>query len=216
MVSHLYLQLRPIGRAELTNLIYLVSVHSCCYLYLTESYSVGENPPKDLNREECERLVITLMIYGIIKDKVLWTPYGACMYLQLGLSAQRFLSSSTASLTMYFPPRATTTSSSTKKRPPSVANQDGWLSTDKKWRISSSENGSSSSSKKKGSLGSSTKAAPPKRKSMQNRKRENEVIEIDLGDEEEQDGSRRQLAGVAKKQKVDLFEDSDDSNFEFE
>jgi len=161
---------------------------------------VEKNQPKDLTKEECERLVVTLLIFEILEEKVSWNNYGSAMYISIGQKALRFLTSPTASFSIYFPPRSNAAKSSTlaKKRVSSSGEDDGWLTT-KRRRKSSSEHIDDSKNQKRG--------LPSTKRKLPAANRTSEVISIDLDDESNDDGNTRKS--------INYCEDSGSSELDF-
>ncbi len=113
------------------------------------------------------------------------------MYIQLGEKALRFLTSSSASFTMYFPPRCTNRAVS---HVPVSGGEDGWI--DKR---------------KTCSMGNKTSLKKQKRKGSEidlsiNTSGDN-VISIDI-DEESIDQCRRKKRSTSRN-RIDYCEDSD-------
>lgn len=99
------------------------------------SYSVAENPPgKDLTPEECERVVVALLVEGVLKVRVKFNAYDGAVYMLLGPPARGLAASPKPSVVMNFPKkeakkRAAETNKANARK--SVADEDGWLSAKK-------------------------------------------------------------------------------------
>jgi hypothetical protein len=143
-----------------------------------------------------ERVVITLLLTGILEEKLQWTNYGAVMYIQLCANALRFLTSPIASFIMYFPPRSAT---GAHKNIPASGGKDGWLDKRKK---PYSENKKDIKNKKKGGMGASNGRLP----AVQH---DDRVISIDIDEESSEQGQRKRR-NIAQK-KIDYCEESDSS-----
>lgn len=141
-----------------------------------------------------ERIIITMMLSYILEEKLLWTSYGAVMYIQLGEKALRFLTSSSASFIMYFPPRITNRA---VKHVPVSGGEDGWIDKRKTFSI-----GNNTSLKKKKRKGSDIDVSI--------NTRGDNVISIDI--DEESIGKRRRKKRSVSKNRIDYCEDSDSSD----
>ena len=87
---------------------------------------MNRNPPgNDLNKEECERVILHLLLFEILHPKVVWNAYSSTMYIIPGPRAQDFVISTRANVQIEFPHRnlsRKSTVSSTK-----TSDEDGWI-----------------------------------------------------------------------------------------
>ena len=141
---------------------------------------VKEYPPgTDLNKDECERLLITLVLERVMDFRVVFTAYGSNAYLRLTQKGQRLVHAPNPVINIRLPKRkarasrkssaSSLTAKSTKKKKsststakakktPSPAQPDssGWIRSSEKKRKANTSNKSSKSSKQKKSSSSSS------------------------------------------------------------
>jgi hypothetical protein len=141
-----------------------------------------------------ERIIITMVLSYILEEKLLWTSYGAVMYIQLGEKALRFLNSSSASFTMYFPPRST---NGALKHVPVPGGENGWIDK-KKTRVIGNNTSLKKKKRKKGSA-----------IDVSSNTCDDNVISIDI-DEESIGKCHRQKRSI-NKNRIVYCEDSDTS-----
>lgn len=87
--------------------------------------SVLENPPgNDVNKEECERIIIHLLLSEILHPKVSWNAYTSTMYIIPGPNARTFLSSVKAKVEIHFPIRKSGRQSNPRAK---SQGEEGWI-----------------------------------------------------------------------------------------
>ncbi len=183
-----------------------------------------DNPPaKDLSKEECERIVIALLLENVLEPNVVFTNYNTICYFRATQTGQQLLRSQNPRVEVRFPVKAKSTaakSSRSPKNPLAVADDDGWISSKKP----------SAARKKK----SATKAKPAEKKTAKKVKAKGKkppakkrrttvkdpVVEmIEIGSSSESSSSdeddvfvkRRTAAAAARnKMKTNVFDDSSD------
>ncbi|KAL3785909.1 hypothetical protein HJC23_008104 [Cyclotella cryptica] len=91
-----------------------------------------ENPPaKDLTKDECERIIISLLIADILHPHVVYTAYSTICYIRLGPKGRLLLTSLNPTVNVSFPIKSALSQSTSKKSPTTslaVAGDDGWIS----------------------------------------------------------------------------------------
>lgn len=98
------------------------------------------NPPsKDLTKDECDRLIISLLLEDVLHPKISWSnPYSSHMYVVPGIKANRLLSNPKATVKVSFPirkktvhkskPNANSTDAKSKSQPNANSQtQRGWI-----------------------------------------------------------------------------------------
>ena len=97
--------------------------------------SVADNPPgKELTLEECERVVIALLLEGIFSVRVAYNAYDSVVYWNLGNAGHNLLASPDPKVVMTFPRREGkkgTGDSNKSKARKAIADEEGWLSAKK-------------------------------------------------------------------------------------
>mmetsp|Transcript_33292 Transcript_33292/g.66212 ORF Transcript_33292/g.66212 Transcript_33292/m.66212 type:complete len:972 (+) Transcript_33292:288-3203(+) len=124
-----------------------------------------ENPPsKDLSKEDCERIVVSLLLEDVLHPKMIYNAHGAVCYLQLGPRGYAMLSSPDPKVSMRFPKRdektrgASSRTSTKQIAPP--ADYDGWI--DRKKPASKTSKSIKSIGSKSASKQNRNSAAKPK------------------------------------------------------
>ena len=174
-------------------------------LYL--SYSIKEHLPNtDLTKDECERVIVTLIIANILYPRVVKPRHSpkSIVYIKCKEKAHQLINAPNPKVRMQFPIRAvagsSSTSSSGKKKKKSQTPKrtgDGWiskkksvtaLSTSRSSSKSSAKKASSSSSKRKSNTSSSSRKSNNHASSSGNNSRKKqkmaEIIDLDDTDEE--------------------------------
>ncbi|KAL7552676.1 hypothetical protein ACHAWF_015904 [Thalassiosira exigua] len=91
---------------------------------------LNDNPPGDLNKEECERIVVSLLLEDVFHPNIRYTAYSTIVYIVLGPKAPFLLTSPNPRAEMSFPVRPSQKqASSTNKAPLVATDEDGWIST---------------------------------------------------------------------------------------
>ena len=94
---------------------------------------VKNNPPSiDLTGDECERIIVSLLLEEILAPKIAYTAYNTVMYVVLGQHGHRLIASPHPKVNIRFPKRPTKASSATAgtKARMSIASADGgWIDT---------------------------------------------------------------------------------------
>lgn len=194
---------------------------------------VKENPPgKDLTKEECERIIISLMLEDVMHPKVMYTPYGSNMYVQLGYNGQKLAASSNPKVGLWLPIRTDkgTPKTPKKKKPAATSSlkttkkdSDGWISKKRKSTGSrkksakkaatstkSKETRTTRRGKRSGSNSSSTTASTALQPDKSSQ--ESEIIELDSSSGEDNNSS---TANKNSKKNIDVSIDSD-SEYSFD
>ena len=178
-------------------------------------------PGNDLNKEECDRVIVSMMIEGVFEPKVIYNSYGSNVYLQLTSKGQRLIGSVNPEMKMQLPKRKAKEAKQSKSslraaaaRPSSTSSSesaagDGWIST-------------KTSKKKKRNKKAST--SKKRRRPSKSSAAENDVIILSSSDDEDENtkgGNKKRPPRAAKlaskrksKKDLDLFDD-DISDTEF-
>ena len=178
-------------------------------------------PGNDLNKEECDRVIVSMMIEGVFEPKVIYNSYGSNVYLQLTSKGQRLIGSVNPEMKMQLPKRKAKEAKQSKSslraaaaRPSSTSSSeraagDGWVST-------------KTSKKKKRNKKAST--SKKRRRPSKSSAAENDVIILSSSDDEDENtkgGNKKRPPRAAKlaskrksKKDLDLFDD-DISDTEF-
>ncbi len=130
------------------------------------SYSIKEHLPNtDLTKDECERVIVTLIIANILYPRVVKPRHSpkSIVYIKCKEKAHQLINAPNPKVRMQFPIRAvggsnSSTSSSGKKKKKSQTPKrtgDGWISKKKSVTALSTSRSSSKSSAKKASSSSS-------------------------------------------------------------
>lgn len=189
------------------------------------------SPGADLSKEECERIVIALLLENVLEPNVVFTAYNNICYIRVSQKGQQLLRSQNPRVAVHFPvkSKSSTKSSKSPSNPLALADEEGWISR-------SSEKKSKASGKRKSSVAkkSETSKAKAKKNPTKKRKRSSsalkkpviEMIEIgsssesDESDEEDVVIKRSSAAAARSKLKANVFNDddssSDDSGSEYE
>ena len=141
------------------------------------AYVKAYPPGTDLNKDECERVLVTLVLERVMDFKVVFTNYGSNAYLRLTQKGQRLVHAPNPVINIRLPKRkarasrkssSSSTATSTKKKKASTAkakktpspaqpDSSGWIRSSEKKRKASTSNKSSKSSKQKKSSSSRKK-----------------------------------------------------------
>ncbi len=144
----------------------------------------GNLPGKDLNKDECERLIGALLLNDVLYPNAVFTPYNTVVYMGLKENAAKLLSSPNPKVKVKFPLRSEYASSSKRrassrgggaKRPKS--DEDGWITTKK------TPTKSTQKTKKKKEKSSATKPKSRKNKSSKAKKQATRPEVIDISDD---------------------------------
>jgi len=192
---------------------------------------IKDNPPgSDLNKEECERLIVALILADVLHPKVVFTAYNSIVYIGLKNNAALLLSSSNPKVSVRFPIRSdyvTARASTTKTSSSKDQEGGGWMSTKKQQKPRKSSKKATKTKARKASNGKSQKSKTRNKNTKQ--KKLEEVIDI-LDDSDDSASittsyttkkrpSRLSAIDASKKMRrsinSDLFEDAD-SECEFE
>jgi len=200
----------------------------------TDFNFLKDNPPaKDLSKEECERIVIALLLENVLEPNVVFTAYSTICYIRATQKGQQLLRSQNPRVEVRFPVKANSSSaksSKSPKNPLAVADDDGWISPKNQQKPKASGKRKSTTKKKQAEKKSSNKAKgkkPPAKKRRTTVK--DPVVEmIEIGSSSESSSSdeddivikrRTALAAARSKMKSNVFNDdsSDDgSDSEYE
>jgi len=171
---------------------------------------VKNNPPgKELTKEDCERVVVALLMSTLLEPVYRFTAYSTVVYLQCTEKAMQFMASDKACMRLPLPKPVNKKRKSNASTP--AKNEDGWIDTNasKRKRVSTA---SKSSSKKK---------APPKKTSSKKttaKKTTSKKTAAKKKTKSKGGGATRGAKPKAKKsvkgkenEVIELIEDSDDS-----
>ena len=146
------------------------------------AYVKAYPPGTDLNKDECERVLITLVLERVMDFRVVFTAYGSNAYLRLTQKGQRLVHAPDPVINIRLPKRkarasrkssvSSSTATSTKKKKaststakgkktpsPAQADSSGWIRSSEKKRKASTSSKSNKSSKQKKPLPSRKKGA---------------------------------------------------------
>jgi len=188
------------------------------------SFLKENSPAKDLSKEECERIVIALLLENVLEPNVVFTAYSTICYIRATQKGQQLLRSQNTRVEIRFPVKAK--SSSTKysrspKNPLAVADDDGWISP--KIQQESKAAGKRKSASKKKSTKKNTANRPKGKKPPAKKRRttmKDPVVEmIEIGSSSESSSSdeddvviKRRTAASASRSKTKSNVFSDDSS----
>jgi len=197
---------------------------------------VKAHPPgTDLNKDECDRLIVTLLLERVFLPKVVFNAYGSNVYIQLGPRGEQLLRSASPQVSVRLPKRkakasAKKTSTSTKRAAskntpsPADADENGWIKSSEKKRksISTGVKSKKPSGRRKNASGIGRNGSGKDR-----RNDDNDVIILSSSDEEDTkkpalvgNGKKRPARSAkqmaSKKIKKDIFDDSSSSESEYE
>jgi hypothetical protein len=101
-------------------------------------FSVSENPPSpDLNKDECERVVMSLILVGLFNFRIAYNAHCTLCYIELSADGHKLTTSRDPTFVVGFPKRKPerrqntgSTATGTRKVGPrkAVTDKDGWLS----------------------------------------------------------------------------------------
>ena len=131
------------------------------------SYVEKCQPNKDLTVEECERIVVALLVERVLQFYIHWTAYSAVAYLRPGQPlAQRLLASPSPKMIVRFPKRELTAASAKKTatRKKSDTPESGRLSSNSKSKSSRSTTTKKAAAKKKPSTAKSKRITATKKR----------------------------------------------------
>jgi len=186
---------------------------------------VNDNPPsKDLSKEECERIIVYLLLEDVLHPNIVYTAYSTIVYIILGPKGPNMLNSTNPRAEMGFPPRPKRKQGATSKtsttNPLALANEDGWTSTAKPKAIKAKTTKAAGKTKTTKAI-TKTKGKPKAKKSktskVSNRKATSKaptIVEINSSSDSEEDTvlTRRRAVNKNKTHKRILLEDSSDNN----
>lgn len=188
------------------------------------SFLKENSPAKDLSKEECERIVIALLLENVLEPNVVFTAYSTICYIRATQKGQQLLRSQNPRVEIRFPVKAkssSTKSSRSPKNPLAVADDDGWISP--KIQQESKAAGKRKSASKKKSTKKNTANRPKGKKPPAKKRRttmKDPVVEmIEIGSSSESSSSdeddvviKRRTAASASRSKTKSNVFSDDSS----
>lgn len=188
---------------------------------------IQDNPPGvDLNKEECERIVIALLLENVLEPNVVFTAYNSICYFRATQKGYQLLRSQNPRVEVRFPVKAkpSAKSSKTLKNPLALTDDDGWISTKNQQKPKVAGKRKSSSKKTtKGKTASKmkTKKNPTKKRKTISSSMKPVVEMIEIGSSSESSSSdeedvvvNRRLAASAAKRKMTASVFNDDSSSE--
>lgn len=183
---------------------------------------IKDNPPgKDLSKEDCERIVIALMLENVLEPNVVFTAYNTICYIRATQKGHQLLRSQNPRVEIRFPVKAKSSSAKSSKSPTNplaIADDDGWISTKKQQKPKDAGKRKSVTKTKQSDGKTSTKSKGKKNPTKKRRTTVKEpVVEmIEIGsssessssDEEDVVVTRRSAATAARsKMKTNVFND---------
>ena len=195
---------------------------------------IKDNPPvKDLTKEECERIVIALMLENVLEPNVVFTAYNSICYIRATQKGQQLLRSQYPRVEIRFPVKAKSSSAKSSKSHTNtlaIADDEGWISPKSQQKPKAAGKRKSVSKKKQTDRKTSNKAKDKKNPAKKRRTTVKEpVVEmIEIGSSSESSSSdeedvvvkrRTALQAARNKMKTNVFNDdsSDDgSDSEYE
>jgi hypothetical protein len=146
---------------------------------------VEDYPPKGLSAEDCERIVIALVVEEVFEPNVVWTAYDSIVYLRLGRRGVALLHSPDPKIIIRFPIRDDAKSTSTQNTArKSITGEGEWLTTKttagRKKKVTSKRTTTKKPpvKKKAPAKKSNVAKAPPKPQRKAAKKRTSELIEL--------------------------------------
>ncbi len=191
-----------------------------------------DNPPgNDLAKDECERVVIYLILEDVLHPKVVYTAYNTIVYLVLGPNGQKLLDSTNPRAEISFPirPQRKQTGSSKKlpSNPLAITDGDGWISATSKPKKAKAGKAKTTSTKAKSARTSrkpKVRASGKGSKTASNRKTAGSempiIVEInsssssETGDDNDDDFilPKRRASSSTKRKEIADEDSSDDSD----
>eukprot|EP00537_Pseudo-nitzschia_pungens_P005548 CAMPEP_0172365214 /NCGR_PEP_ID=MMETSP1060-20121228/8174_1 /TAXON_ID=37318 /ORGANISM="Pseudo-nitzschia pungens, Strain cf. cingulata" /LENGTH=941 /DNA_ID=CAMNT_0013088429 /DNA_START=66 /DNA_END=2888 /DNA_ORIENTATION=+ len=127
---------------------------------------VKNNPPgKDLTKDDCEGIVIALLMYKLIEPLFRFTAYSTVVYLRCTESGRKFIPSNTANIRIPLPKSVSKKRKSTASTP--AKDDDGWVEANASKRKRVSKALIPSSKKKASAKKAATKKAATKKPTAQ-------------------------------------------------
>eukprot|EP00579_Thalassiosira_antarctica_P009771 CAMPEP_0201909238 /NCGR_PEP_ID=MMETSP0903-20130614/1079_1 /ASSEMBLY_ACC=CAM_ASM_000552 /TAXON_ID=420261 /ORGANISM="Thalassiosira antarctica, Strain CCMP982" /LENGTH=935 /DNA_ID=CAMNT_0048443729 /DNA_START=237 /DNA_END=3044 /DNA_ORIENTATION=- len=176
-----------------------------------------DNPPgKDLNKEECEKIIVYLLLEDVLHPKIVYTAYSTIVYIIIGPKGPNLLSSSNPRAEMGFPMRPNRKQASSFKNPLAATDEDGWISTRSQTTKTTKTKTNKATSKPKGKP-KKPKVSKVSKKKATTKSKITTIVEINSSSSSEEDDvivARRRALNRKKKQKAVIADDSsDDSDF---
>ncbi|CAB9528346.1 Bloom syndrome protein homolog [Seminavis robusta] len=89
---------------------------------------VQENPPApELSPDDCERIIIGLLVERVFQTRVFFNAYGSNVYFELGQYGRNMLSSRDPHVTLAFPARSAGKKSTGTAKKAARKDKDGWI-----------------------------------------------------------------------------------------
>ena len=191
-------------------------------------HSIKDNPPsKDgLSVEDCERIIVALILENVFSPHIVWSAYDSIVYLRVGDKGQRLLGSPQPKIIIRFPKKDTIASGkalkeTAQKAKKVISDDDGWLEAKSKGTKRKAAAAKATKKVKKAATRKKTKApAKAKKPSAKASKKSlaSEVIEL-LSDDDSVAGPDAKPSASAENDA--LWEDGTESGgsgseFEFE
>ena len=206
------------------------------------AYVKAYPPGTDLNKDECERVLITLVLERVMDFSVTFTSYGSNTYLRLTQRGHALLQAPNPVINIRLPKRkarasrkssaSSSTATSTKKKKastrtvkgkktpsPAQADSSGWIRSSEKKRKASASSKSNKSSKQKKSSPSRKKGAKKGSKTKKSSKKiegdddDDDVIVLSSSeDEDDKEVTRKRPSKKAKSMSKNQAKDIFDSS----
>lgn len=192
------------------------------------SFLKENSPAKDLSKEECERIVISLLLENVLEPNVVFTAYNTICYIRVTQKGQQLLRSQNPRVAIRLPVKAKPSaakSAKSPKNPLAIADGDGWISPKNQQNPTAAGKRKSASKKKptKKKTTNKAKAKKPPAKKRRATMKDPVVEMIEIGSSSESSSSdeddvvtnRRSAASAARsRMKTNVFNDdsSDDSS----
>lgn len=205
-----------------------ISVSSLLSLYY-HYYSLKNNPPnKDLTTEECERIIVTLLIEETFNPRIVTNKYSSCVYLDIAPHVPQMIVSEKLQVPIALPKReASATSATIRTSATTTQNKaprsTGWTTKTSTALVSKLK--AAAPKKKAAPKAPKKKATAPKKKKKAttktrkenkpraaNRKSAASVIDLLLDDDD--DDEEEEAPSTAEM--LWLSDDDDDDEYEFE
>lgn len=185
---------------------------------------VKSNPPnKDLTIDECERIVVSLLLEEILAPKIAYTAYSTIMYVVLGQHGHRLIASPNPRVNIRFPKRPTKASNANteaRARKSIASNDSGWIDTKPKLKRKSATT-TTKTSKSKPTTKIAAARSVKKRKPVGTGKKAEDLV-IELSSDESSDDepisalAKKTSAAKAASVKDALWDDRGSSDEELE
>lgn len=177
--------------------------------------------------QECERIVIYLILEDVLHPKVVYTAYNTIVYLVLGPNGPKLLASTNPRAEISFPIRPQRKQAAPSRKSSTnllaIADEDGWISATSmptKVKPAKAKSGKAKTAKTKATIGKTAGKSKVKEGSKKASKKTPTIVEIPSSSSSDSDSDdivlAKRHASIKKNKKViDDVETSDGSDSDF-